>query len=244
MNDKFNNKINLGADGSTETTKLALDNNGGIKFNIKGDGSGASGANQYISTTASGSDIKVDLTDDAKAKLNKSYDVKSTDKSVTVSSTTTNGVTTFDLKVAPAAGTTSTWDIKSSADTANGGATATGHETNAKTIANTNSVEMIAGKNLTVKQTSDTNGAKVEFALSDEITVGKDGANGVDGKIGVNGKDGASVVINGKDGSIGLTGPRGATGAPGASATLNVKDGVPGVDGAPGTKFDSYRLHR
>ena len=237
VNDKFNNKINLGADGSTETTKLALDNNGGIKFNIKGDGSGASGANQYISTTASGSDIKVDLTDDAKAKLNKSYDVKSTDKSVTVSSTTTNGVTTFDLKVAPVAGTTSTWDIKSSADTANGGATATGHEVNAKTIANTNSVEMIAGKNLTVKQTSDTNGAKVEFALSDEITVGKDGANGVDGKIGVNGKDGASVVINGKDGSIGLTGPRGATGAPGASATLNVKDGVPGVDGAPGTNL-------
>ena len=237
VNDKFNNKINLGADGSTETTKLALDNNGGIKFNIKGDGSGASGANQYISTTASGSDIKVDLTDDAKAKLNKSYDVKSTDKSVTVSSTTTNGVTTFDLKVAPVAGTTSTWDIKSSADTANGGATATGHETNAKTIANTNSVEMIAGKNLTVKQTSDTNGAKVEFALSDEIAVGKDGANGVDGKIGVNGKDGASVVINGKDGSIGLTGPRGATGAPGASATLKVKDGVPGVDGAPGTNL-------
>ena len=237
VNDKFNNKINLGADGNTETTKLALDNNGGIKFNIKGDGSGASGANQYISTTANGSDIKVDLTDDAKAKLNKSYDVKSTDKSVTVSSTTTNGVTTFDLKVAPVAGTTSTWDIKSSADTANGGATATGHETNAKTIANTNSVEMIAGKNLTVKQTSDTNGAKVEFALSDEITVGKDGTNGVDGKIGVNGKDGASVVINGKDGSIGLTGAPGTPGTPGASATLKVKDGVPGVDGAPGTNL-------
>ena len=237
VNDKFNNKINLGADGNTETTKLALDNNGGIKFNIKGDGSGASGANQYISTTASGSDIKVDLTQAAKDKLNKTYDVTSTDSSVQVKSTTTNGVTTFDLKVAPVAGTTSTWDIKSSADTANGGATATGHEVNAKTIANTNSVEMIAGKNLTVKQTSDTNGAKVEFALSDEITVGKDGTNGVNGKIGVNGKDGASVVINGKDGSIGLTGPRGATGAPGASATLNVKDGVPGVDGAPGTNL-------
>ena len=237
VNDKFNNKINLGADGSTETTKFALDNTGGIKFNIKGDGSGASGANQYISTTANGSDIKVDLTDDAKAKLNKSYNVTSNDNSVQVKSTTTNGVTTFDLKVAPAAGTTSTWDIKSSADTANGGATATGHETNAKTIANTNSVEMIAGKNLTVKQTSDTNGAKVEFALSDEIAVGKDGTNGVDGKIGVNGKDGASVVINGKDGSIGLTGAPGTPGAPGASATLKVKDGVPGVDGAPGTNL-------
>ena len=237
VNDKFNNKINLGADGSTETTKLALDNNGGIKFNIKGDGSGASGANQYISTTASGSDIKVDLTQAAKDKLNKTYDVTSTDSSVQVKSTTTNGVTTFDLKVAPVAGTTSTWDIKSSADTANGGATATGHEVNAKTIANTNSVEMIAGKNLTVKQTSDTNGAKVEFALSDEIAVGKDGTNGVDGKIGVNGKDGASVVINGKDGSIGLTGAPGTPGTPGASATLKVKDGVPGVDGAPGTNL-------
>ena len=237
VDQKFNNKINLGADGSTETTKFALDNAGGIKFNIKGDGSGTSGANQYISTTANGSDIKVDLTDDAKAKLNKSYDVTSTDNSVTVKSTTTNGVTTFDLKVAPAAGTTSTWDIKSSADTANGGATATGHEANAKTIENTKTVEMIAGKNLTVKQTSDTNGAKVEFALSDEITVGKDGANGVDGKIGVNGKDGASVVIDGKDGSIGLTGAPGTPGAPGASATLKVKDGVPGIDGAPGTNL-------
>ena len=237
VDQKFNNKINLGADGNTETTKLALDNASGIKFNIKGDGSGASGANQYISTTASGSDIKVDLTQDAKDKLNKTYNVTSTDNSVKVTTTSANGVTTFDLKVAPATGTTSTWDIKSSADTANGGATATGHETNAKTIANTNSVEMIAGKNLTVKQTSDTNGAKVEFALSDKIAVGKDGVNGIDGKIGVNGKDGASVVINGKDGSIGLTGPRGATGAPGASATLKVKDGVPGVDGAPGTNL-------
>ena len=237
VNDKFNNKINLGADGNTETTKLALDNNGGIKFNIKGDGSGASGANQYISTTASGSDIKVDLTQDAKDKLNKTYNVTSSNNSVAINTTTANGVTTFDLQVAPATGTTSTWDIKSSADTANGGATATGHETAAKTIANAKTVEMIAGKNLTVKQTSDTNGAKVEFALSDEIAVGKDGVNGIDGKIGVNGKDGASVVIDGKDGSIGLTGAPGTPGAPGASATLKVKDGVPGVDGAPGTNL-------
>ena len=237
VDQKFNNNINLGADGNTETTKLALNNAGGIKFNIKGDGSGASGANQYISTTASGSDINVDLTQAAKDKLNKTYNVTSSNHSVAINTTTANGVTTFDLQVAPATGTTSTWDIKSSADAANGGATATGHETAAKTIANANSVEMIAGKNLTVKQTSDTNGAKVEFALSDEIAVGKDGANGIDGKIGVNGKDGASVVINGKDGSIGLTGAPGTPGAPGASATLKVKDGVPGVDGAPGTNL-------
>ena len=170
------------------------------------------------------------------------YDAASKTVTLTYNDGNGNAVTdtkaVIDFSALNTGGTTaSTWDIKSSADTANGGATATGHEVNAKTIANTNSVEMIAGKNLTVKQTSDTNGAKVEFALSDEITVGKDGTNGVDGKIGVNGKDGASVVINGKDGSIGLTGAPGTPGTPGASATLKVKDGVPGVDGAPGTNL-------
>ena len=74
---------------------------------------------------------------------------------------------------------------------------------------------MAAGKNLTVKQTSNEDGAKVEYALSDDIKVGndgKDGKDGVDGKIGVNGKDGSAVVINGKDGSIGLNGKDGKDG--------------------------------
>ena len=35
--------------------------------------------------------------------------------------------------------------------------------------------EMVAGKNLTVKQTSNEDGAKVEYALSDDIKVGNDG---------------------------------------------------------------------
>ena len=106
--------------------------------------------------------------------------VKSTDGSVTVTPGTDGDALTYDLKVNNTGGTTaSTWNIKSSADTANGGAEASGHEAAAKTIENTKTVEMIAGKNLTVKQTSDTEGAKVEFALAkdlkdlDSVTTGK-----------------------------------------------------------------------
>ena len=64
--------------------------------------------------------------------------------------------------------------------------------------------------------------ATVEFSLSDNITAGKDGANGKDGSVGATGKDGSSVVLNGKDGSIGMTGPKGQDG----------KDGINGRDGA------------
>ncbi|MGX2956580.1 YadA-like family protein, partial [Ursidibacter arcticus] len=100
-------------------------------------------------------------------------------------------------------------------------------------------VEMIAGKNLAVKQDTD---GKVTFALKDEIEVnkvevgakGKDGKDGIDGSVGVNGKDGSSVVLNGKDGSIGLTGPKGADGKDGKSANISVKDGQAGLDGAKG----------
>ena len=96
--------------------------------------------------------------------------VTSSDGSVTVTPGTNGDALTYDLKVNNTGGTTaSTWNIKSSADTANGGATASGHEAAAKTIENTKTVEMIAGKNLTVKQTSDTDGAKVEYALSKDL---------------------------------------------------------------------------
>ena len=96
--------------------------------------------------------------------------VTSSDGSVTVTPGTNGDALTYDLKVNNTGGTTaSTWNIKSSADTANGGATATGHEAAAKTIENTKTVEMIAGKNLTVKQTSDTDGAKVEYALAKDL---------------------------------------------------------------------------
>ena len=88
-----------------------------------------------------------------------------------------------------------------------------------------------AGKNLTVEQIVDkvTGDHTYNYALSDDIKVGKDGKDGVDGKIGVNGKDGSSVVINGKDGSIGLNGKDGKDGL-----TMKAKDGQPGVNGKDG----------
>ena len=120
--------------------------------------------------------------------------------------------------------TASSWNVKSSANTTDGGAVADNHNANAQNIADGKGVEFQSGKNLVVKQTNDTtNGnATVEFSLSDNITVGKDGANGKDGSVGATGKDGSSVVLNGKDGSIGMTGPKGQDG----------KDGINGRDGA------------
>ena len=118
----------------------------------------------------------------------------------------------------------SSWNVKSSANTTDGGAVADTHDANAQNIANGKSVEFQSGKNLVVKQTNDTTGgnATVEFSLADNIVAGKDGANGKDGSVGATGKDGSSVVINGADGSIGMTGPKGQDG----------KDGINGRDGA------------
>ena len=142
---------------------------------------------------------------------------------VTVSKTQgTDGHDIYTISATATGGTASSWNIKSSADTANGGATATGHNANAVNISDQKTVEMVAGKNLTVKQGTTTDGAKVEFALSDNIVAGKDGVNGKDGSVGATGKDGSSVVINGADGSIGMTGPKGQDG----------KDGINGRDGA------------
>ncbi|WP_295289383.1 ESPR-type extended signal peptide-containing protein [Veillonella sp.] len=130
----------------------------------------------------------------------------------------------IDLSGITTGGAASSWNVKSSANTTDGGAVADTHDANAQNIADTKTVEFQSGKNLVVKQTNDTtNGnATVEFSLSDNITAGKDGANGKDGSVGATGKDGSSVVLNGKDGSIGMTGPKGQDG----------KDGINGRDGA------------
>ena len=151
--------------------------------------------------------------------------VTSNDKSVTVNKTENGNQVTYDLHVAPGAAQ-SVWNVKST------GNTTADSEATAKTITDGKTVEMAAGKNLTVKQTSNNDGAKVEYALSDDIKVGndgKDGKDGVDGKIGVNGKDGSAVVINGKDGSIGLNGKDGKDGL-----TIKGANGQDGVDGKNG----------
>ena len=148
--------------------------------------------------------------------------VTSNDNSVTVNKTENGNQVTYDLHVAPGAAQ-STWNVKSS------GNTTADSETTAKTISDGKTVEMAAGKNLTVKQTSNNDGAKVEFDLANDIKIGKDGKDGVDGKIGVNGKDGSSVVINGKDGSIGLNGKDGKDGL-----TMKGEKGQPGLNGKDG----------
>ena len=151
--------------------------------------------------------------------------VTSNDNSVTINKTESGNQITYDLHVAPGAAQ-SVWNVKST------GNTTADSEAAAKTITDGKTVEMAAGKNLTVKQTSNEDGAKVEYALSDDIKVGndgKDGKDGVDGKIGVNGKDGSSVVINGKDGSIGLNGKDGKDGL-----TMKAENGQPGVNGKDG----------
>ncbi|WP_369801909.1 beta strand repeat-containing protein, partial [Rodentibacter sp. Ppn85] len=100
-----------------------------------------------------------------------------------------------------------------------------------KRLTNNETFTLDAGNNVRIKQIE--NGYEVSTAENvtfTNITVGKNGKDGIDGTIGVNGKDGASVVLNGKDGSIGLTGPKGADGKDGASANLTVVNGTGTLD--------------
>ena len=166
------------------------------------------------------------------------YDAASKTVTLTYNDGNGNAVTdtkaVIDLSNLSTGGTgASSWNVKSSANTTDGGAVDVNHNANAQNIADGKSVEFQSGKNLVVKQTNDTtNGnATVEFSLSDNITVGKDGANGKDGSVGAKGADGSAVVMNGKDGSIGLNGTNGANGI-----SIKGKDGANGVgiDGQDG----------
>ena len=166
------------------------------------------------------------------------YDAASKTVTLTYNDGNGNAVTAtkavIDLSNLSTGGTgASSWNVKSSANTTDGGAVDANHNANAQNIADGKSVEFQSGKNLVVKQTNDTtNGnAIVEFSLSDNITVGKDGANGKDGSVGAKGADGSAVVMNGKDGSIGLNGTNGANGI-----SIKGKDGANGVgiDGKDG----------
>ena len=221
----LNNNVNLTPNGSLTIGDTVV-NNGGLT--ISGGPSvlktGINAGNLNITNVKAG----VNDTDAVNVKQLKDSRtvVTSNDKSVTVNKTENGNQVTYDLHVAPGAAQ-STWNVKSS------GNTTADSETTAKTITDGKTVEMAAGKNLTVKQTSNNDGAKVEYALSDDIKVGndgKDGKDGVDGKIGVNGKDGSAVVINGKDGSIGLNGKDGKDGL-----TIRGANGQDGVNGTNGT---------
>ena len=215
----LNNNVNLTPSGSLTIGDTVV-NNGGLT--ISGGPSvlktGINAGNLNITNVKAG----VNDTDAVNVKQLKDSRtvVTSNDKSVTVNKTENGNQVTYDLHVAPGAAQ-SVWNVKSS------GNTTADSETTAKTITDGKTVEMAAGKNLTVKQTSNNDGAKVEFDLANDIKIGndgKDGKDGVDGKIGVNGKDGSSVVINGKDGSIGLNGKDGKDGL-----TMKGEKGADGV---------------
>ena len=215
----LNNNVNLTPSGSLTIGDTVV-NNGGLT--ISGGPSvlktGINAGNLNITNVKAG----VNDTDAVNVKQLKDSRtvVTSNDNSVTVNKTENGNQVTYDLHVAPGAAQ-SVWNVKSS------GNTTADSETTAKTISDGKTVEMAAGKNLTVKQTSNNDGAKVEFDLANDIKIGndgKDGKDGVDGKIGVNGKDGSSVVINGKDGSIGLNGKDGKDGL-----TMKGEKGADGV---------------
>ena len=89
--------------------------------------------------------------------------VTSNDKSVTINKTENGNQVTYDLHVAPGAAQ-SVWNVKST------GNTTADSEAAAKTITDGKTVEMAAGKNLTVKQTSNEDGAKVEYGLAGDLT--------------------------------------------------------------------------
>ena len=221
----LNNNVNLTPSGSLTIGDTVV-NDGGLTINngpsiTKG---GINAGNLNITN------VKAGVNDNDAVNVKQLKDsrtvVTSNDKSVTINKTENGNQVTYDLHVAPGAAQ-STWNVKAT------GNTTADSETAAKTITDGKTVEMTAGKNLTVKQTSNEDGAKVEYALSDDIKVGndgKDGKDGVDGKIGVNGKDGSAVVINGKDGSIGLNGKDGKDGL-----TIRGANGQDGVNGTNGT---------
>ena len=212
----LNNNIDLTPNGSLTIGDTVVNNNG---LTISGGPSiiktGINAGNLNITNVKAG----VNDTDAVNVKQLKDARtvVTSNDNSVTVNKTENGNQVTYDLHVAPGAAQ-SVWNVKST------GNTIADSETAAKTISDGKTVEMAAGKNLTVKQTSNNDGAKVEFDLANDIKIGKDGKDGVDGKIGVNGKDGSSVVINGKDGSIGLNGKDGKDGL-----TMKGEKGADGV---------------
>ena len=215
----LNNNVNLTPSGSLTIGDTVV-NNGGLT--ISGGPSvlktGINAGNLNITN------VKAGVNDNDAVNVKQLKDsrtvVTSNDNSVTVNKTENGNQVTYDLHVAPGAAQ-SVWNVKST------GNTTADSETTAKTISDGKTVEMAAGKNLTVKQTSNNDGAKVEFDLANDIKIGndgKDGKDGVDGKIGVNGKDGSSVVINGKDGSIGLNGKDGKDGL-----TMKGEKGADGV---------------
>ena len=117
VSDGFNNTVKLaGNTGNTDTQKL--NKTGGLSFGVVGANNG-----QYIKTTASGTDVVADLSDDAKAKLNHTFEVAPGSSNVTVSKDTTDpNKTVYKVAVANTSsvpgGASSTESVVKKADAA------------------------------------------------------------------------------------------------------------------------------
>jgi len=158
----LNNNVNLTPSGSLTIGDTVV-NDGGLTINngpsiTKG---GINAGNLNITN------VKAGVNDNDAVNVKQLKDsrtvVTSNDKSVTVNKTENGNQVTYDLHVAPGAAQ-SVWNVKST------GNTTADSEAAAKTITDGKTVEMAAGKNLTVKQTSNEDGAKVEYGLAGDLT--------------------------------------------------------------------------
>ena len=152
VDSKFNNTVSLGGDNSTSTGTQALNKDGGLKFNIVG------AENGNITTTASGTDVKVDLTQGTKDDIKQGVDANTT---VTNKGLTFNGNT----------GNTGAKKLGSEVDVKGGDKVITTNATTAGITINYNGTEAAKVTNLTYKA----NGAN---AQSVNLTTGLDFTNG------------------------------------------------------------------
>ena len=167
VDQKFNNTVKLtGNAGATDGQ--ALNKANGLSFGVIGANNG-----KYISTSANGSDVTVDLSTDAKKLLNNTVEVKGKNAATVTTSTETTAdggtKTIYTVDVANT-GTVakSSWNIASDKVSATEGTVAAGSGA-AQNIADTKTVTMQAGKNLTVNQTNDNGNASVAFALDKDL---------------------------------------------------------------------------
>lgn len=206
-----NNKVSLGGDNGS-TTEKALSNTGGIKFNIKGGDS-----QKYVTTTASGDDVTVDLTQATKEKIDNAADKN-------LSNITNDGKKAITGLSAIVEAADNTITVTNETDNVTGQKT---YKIKAN-IPQPEKTAMASGKNTVVDgDGSAANPFKVD--LKDDLELGQKDAGGINGKdssVKVNGKDGSSVAINGKDGSITLNGKDGAN-----PVSLKTTQGPAGLNG-------------
>ena len=187
VSDGFNNTIKLaGNTGNTDTQKF--NKTGGLSFGVVGANNG-----QYIKTTASGTDVVADLSDDAKAKLNHTFEVAPGSSNVTVSKDTTDpNKTVYKVAVANSStpgGASSTESVVKKADAAGdtniadvtvaGGKNTNDPDAQYEVNVSRNAVKDAAREAVTVNNGGTTTGGNYTADTNNPITVNpvKDDAN-------------------------------------------------------------------